>query len=323
MLKLLVFRDRLKAFYGKYSSFVIPAIRFLLALSAMAAMNSSLGYMKTLKSPWIVLVLSLISSVCPYGGICWLLSLFMLAHIFAVSLELALITAAFLLVVALLYYGFAPGDSYILIVTPLLFVLKIPYVVPILAGLAGALVSVIPMSCGVVIYYILQYVRTNAGPLTNGDSVDITQKYVQMLNGILLNRTMLLYIIAFAVALITVWMIRNLSFRDSWLVAVFAGAAAMLITFFIGAFLYNISLDLVSLAVGILAAGVIAFIYRFFVFNVDYSRTEYTQFEDDDYYYYVKAVPKITVSAPAPKVRKINTARRPKHAHAAEPAVKK
>ena len=123
MLKLLVFRDRLKAFYGKYSSFVIPAIRFLLALSAMAAMNAGLGYMKTLRSPGIDLVLALISSGCPYCGICWILALFMLAHVFAVSLELALITAAFLLVVALLYYGFAPGDSYILIVTPLLFVL--------------------------------------------------------------------------------------------------------------------------------------------------------------------------------------------------------
>ena len=47
-------------------------------------------------------------------------------------------------------------------------------------------------------------------------------------------------------------------------------------------------------------------IYQFFVFAVDYSRTEYTQFEDDDYYYYVKAVPKIAVSAPDVKVRRIN-----------------
>ena len=33
-------------------------------------------------------------------------------------------------------------------------------------------------------------------------------------------------------------------------------------------------------------------IIQFFVFSVDYSRTEHTQFEDDEYYYYVKAVPK-------------------------------
>ena len=41
------------------------------------------------------------------------------------------------------------------------------------------------------------------------------------------------------------------------------------------------------------------------VFAVDYTRTEYLQYEDDDYYYYVKAVPKLTVSAPDVKVQRI------------------
>ena len=40
---------------------------------------------------------------------------------------------------------------------------------------------------------------------------------------------------------------------------------------------------------------------------MDYSRTEKVQFEDDDYYYYVKAVPKMTVAAQTKTVKKINT----------------
>ena len=32
--------------------------------------------------------------------------------------------------------------------------------------------------------------------------------------------------------------------------------------------------------------------------TVDYSRTENVQFEDDEYYYYVKAIPKMSVEAP-------------------------
>ena len=42
---------------------------------------------------------------------------------------------------------------------------------------------------------------------------------------------------------------------------------------------------------------------------VDYSATEYTQFEDDDYYYYVKAIPKIKVTATDVKVKHINVKR--------------
>ena len=310
MLKLLVLREQLRAFYGKHSTAITAGIRFLTALVSMICLNSALGYMKVLKSPAIVLVLALISSVCPFGGICWILAFFMLAHIFAVSLELALITAAFLLVVALLYYGFAPGDSWIMILTPLLFVLKIPYVAPLLVGLAGALVSVIPLSCGVVVFHLLQYVRSNAGPLTNGESVDITQKYMQMLNGIIMNRTMILYILAFAAAAIVVWLIRNQAFNQAWTIAVIAGILVMLLVFFAGVFLYDVSLSLPSLLAGIAVSGLLAGVYRFFVFHVDYSRTEYTQFEDDEYFYYVKAVPKVTVTAPAPQVRKISTARK-------------
>ena len=41
-------------------------------------------------------------------------------------------------------------------------------------------------------------------------------------------------------------------------------------------------------------------------FNVDYNRTEIVQFEDDEYYYYVKAVPKNVVAAADKKVKKIN-----------------
>jgi hypothetical protein len=48
------------------------------------------------------------------------------------------------------------------------------------------------------------------------------------------------------------------------------------------------------------------------VFTVDYSRVEHVQFEDDDYYYYVKAIPKITVTTPEVSVKRIN-ARRSRH----------
>ena len=40
-------------------------------------------------------------------------------------------------------------------------------------------------------------------------------------------------------------------------------------------------------------------------FSVDYSRTERVQFEDDEYYYYVKAVPKVVVATPEKTVKHI------------------
>jgi hypothetical protein len=47
--------------------------------------------------------------------------------------------------------------------------------------------------------------------------------------------------------------------------------------------------------VGIVVSFLLAQVVRFFIFNMDYLRVENVQFEDDDYYYYVKAVPKVMV----------------------------
>ena len=41
-------------------------------------------------------------------------------------------------------------------------------------------------------------------------------------------------------------------------------------------------------------------------FSVDYARSERLQFEDDEYYYYVKAIPKVAVTTPEKTVKKIN-----------------
>ena len=78
---------------------------------------------------------------------------------------------------------------------------------------------------------------------------------------------------------------------------------------FVGDFMFNVSVPMGELLFGAVVSVGVAAIYTFFAFAVDYSRTEYLQYEDDDYHYYVKAVPKIVVSAPDVKVQKINARR--------------
>ena len=63
---------------------------------------------------------------------------------------------------------------------------------------------------------------------------------------------------------------------------------------------------MVLVAAGVVAAAVIGLILQFFFFNLDYTRTERVQFEDDEYYYYVKAVPKLYVANTEKKVQKFS-----------------
>ena len=287
-----------------------PLIRFCFALCMFLSLNANIGYMAKLKNPLVILLVCLISALLPYGAIVFLAGCLMMAHIYAVSLEMALIALVLILLVSILYYGFKPGDSVLMVLTPLAFLFHIPYVVPLLVGLGGSLASAIPVGCGVFMYYLLMYVKQNAGVLTTEASVDIVQRYSQILKSVLFNQTMLVMVAACGAGVIIVYLIRRLSMDYSWMVAIVAGSVAELLVIFVGYVVFGVSVEIVPLILGMIASAAIAAVYNFFIFSVDYTRTEYVQFEDDDYYYYVKAVPKMTVSTPDVKVQKISTRKR-------------
>ena len=309
MMALLEFREMLRSFYGKYDAVLTAVVKFAVSVTAFWMLNDSIGYMEKLKNPVVWLSMSLVCSFLPYSIISFLAGIVLVAHISSVSLELALILSLIFLMVAILYYGFQPGDGYLLLLTPLLFQFKIPYVIPLLVGLSGGLAGIVPVSCGVFVYYIIQYVKQNAGVLTNDAALDITQKYMQIIKNMMGNRVMVVMIIAFAAGILVVYLIRTLSVDYAWHIAIVAGAMTQLMVIFVGDFMFDVSVPMVEMLIGMIAAMILAAVYNFFVFAVDYSRTEYIQFQDDDYYYYVKAVPKITVSAPDVKVQKINSTR--------------
>ncbi len=118
---------------------------------------------------------------------------------------------------------------------------------------------------------------------------------------------MLAMIAASLVSVIVVYLIRRLSVDYAWIIAIVAGAVAHLAVVFIGDFVFDVSVPILQLLIGTLVSMAIAGILQFMIFSVDYTRTEYTQFEDDDYYYYVKAVPKMNNCRTRCEVQKINS----------------
>ena len=73
---------------------------------------------------------------------------------------------------------------------------------------------------------------------------------------------------------------------------------------------FDTKLSLVGAVLGTILAAAVAKVIEFFRFCVDYNRAEKVQFEDDEYYYYVKAIPKMTVAAQSKTVKKINMQRK-------------
>ena len=307
MLSLLIFKEKIRLIYGKYSMFILPIFKFALILVALILMNINIGYLDILKNPFFIFIIAIFCSVLPFSAISIILSIYLLSGIFSVSMDMFLLIGIYLLVIGILYYGFKPGNSYLIIVVPLLFTLKIPYVLPIVLGLGTGILAVIPLSAGIILYYLLLYVKNNIGTLTNGITSDLSVRYFQILNSILSNKIMYIMLLAFALSLVIVYLIHNLSINYSWEIAIVSGMVSLLLFIFMGEFIMNITLSIMELLFGLIISLVLAYVYKFFIFNIDYTRTEYTQFEDDEYYYYVKAVPKISIKFPDYKNEKINT----------------
>ncbi len=193
------------------------------------------------------------------------------------------------------------------LLTPLGCLWNIPFVAPLAAGLVGTPASAVSVGCGVIIYSILQYIAGSAATLSSMDAENAMQKYRYVVDGLLNNKTMLVMIVAFMVTVLIVYMLRRLSVNYSWSIAIVAGAIVAVAILLVGDLMFETNISIVSTIIGAVISAALVKLLQFFVFNVDYSRTEYVQFEDDEYYYYVKAVPKMMLAKPSKTVKKITS----------------
>lgn len=306
MTQLLVIREQLKKICGKYEVYLIPLGKFLAALITFLVINGSLGYMEKFAKFPIALILALLCSFLPVNFIIICGALLSLLHVYALSLECAAVVGVIYLLMFLLYFRFSPKDAFVVILTPICCVLQIPYAIPLALGLVGTPASVVSVSFGVVVYHVLKYINASANAFAAMDAEGMMGKFKYLIDGIVGNKEMFVMIAAFAITVILVYIVRRMNIDYAWTIAIIVGGLADILIILIGDLMYTTNISIIGLILGsALAFGVVKII-QFFVFNVDYARTERVQFEDDEYYYFVKAVPKITIATPEVKVKKVS-----------------
>lgn len=306
MTSLLVAKQYLKRFYGKFEVYLVPLWKFLLAFVSLMLINGKLGFMERIDKMTVVLIAALMCSFMPMNFIIIVAAAFVLLHVYTLSLECAVVVLAAFLLMFLIYFRFSPKDTVVVLLTPICFWMHIPYVIPIGMGLLGSPASAVSVACGTVVYYLIAYVNESTTTLISMEAEEITAKFRFIIDGMLDNRIMVVTAAVFAVTLILVYLIRRLSVDHSWTIAIVAGSLVNIMLLLVGDLMFDTNVAIGGVIFGTIVSALIAVVIQFFAFNVDYSRTEKVQFEDDEYYYYVKAVPKVTVSTPERKVKKIN-----------------
>ena len=308
MTTLLEIKERIRGFCSKYEVYLVPVIKSILAFATFFMIRSRLGYMTRLNSMTLMLVLALSCALLPVNMIVLFASVLVLLHLYSLSLAACAVSFLVMLVLFLLYFRFLPKKGFYAVLTPLAFIFHVPYVMPIAIGLLDENpVSVLAMICGGVMYYLLGGIAANASAIaemTEDDS--IITKFSEVLNQFVGNREMVAVLAIMVVAALIVWVIRRLAIDHAWTIAIATGCLLQFVSCLICDLQLKLPVNMLFVFLGVLASALVGLILQFFFFNLDYTRTERVQFEDDEYYYYVKAVPKLYVANTEKKVKKFS-----------------
>ena len=302
MTQLLVLREHLQKFYQKYAIFLNPLFRFVVGFIIFSSLNRMIGYNPDLNKLSVELILSVLGILMPGSVLLFVSAVFVVIHIFYVSRLLALVVAVSLVIFYFAYIKFVPKHAYVIFAIPITFSLNLVYGIPILLGLTMTPVAIVPITCGVGIYYLLQAVTSVVSTSTD-TSINIYHALLQQFADC---KEMYVMIIVFSLVSLIVYILRNRERDYAFEAAIIVGAVSNSILLLIMKYLLDIQIDMVSFFVGIILSAILVWLVQFMRLALNYASVENLQFEDEEYYYYVRAVPKMNVAAPSKRVKRIN-----------------
>lgn len=305
MMSLLIFKDKLREFCYKNDTVLVPIAKFILGLILFFSLNKLFGYSGLANNIVIVLGLSLLCALFSQGFFAIISGVVILLHLTSLSMDVALLFLGLYVFLYVLCLRFTPNYGYIIVLTAALFLLKVPYLVPIVVGMAVGLSGVFAMVTGIVIYYFSLAAGEVSIMLSTKSGDETFQPFSYIITDLIENKEFLLTVIVFCVVLAVFYLVYRLSVSYSWYIAIAVAVVVSVLSFLIGGTVLDYEIAIGSVLLSNILAGLLAVAVQFFKGVVDYSRTELVQFEDDDYYYYVKAVPKIKVSEEKINIKKI------------------
>ena len=306
MVKIFELRPLLRSYYQKCQMIVDPLIKFVAAFVTFTMINRTIGYNLKLEKTVVVLLVSLLCAFTPSSILVFFAMAFVIFHVASASPFMALFAALIFVVLYCFFLRFAPQYGYVVVAIPILSTLHAPYLVPILMGLVANPITILPSACGVIVYYMLQILQEHTVVSDSMALDDILPFYTEVFEALLACKDILIVSGVFAVVIIVVYAVRKLKMEYAAELAILAGGVVNVFGFLICDLRFDSRVTLGSMIGGTLISVAVAFIALFFKRVLDYTAVENVQFEDDDYYYYVKAVPKIEIGVAQRTVEQIN-----------------
>ncbi len=304
MSELLTIRNNIRNFFRKFDEITIPLIRFVGSLIMFNTIKNLFGYSDLFDQGGIIFLLALICSLVPNGVVVFLGGIVILLNVASVGTELALAFGVLYIVIFCTYMRMFPDCSWILALVPVLYTLHLEFATPVIVVIFAGLPGIIPAAFGVLIYYFANATKEIHNISTTKENDVNVFSYI--VDNVLKNKEILLTILVFALIIAIGYVIYRLNIDYAFYIGIAVSGVLSIICFPIcGAILKVDGPGMGSVIIGSLVGIIVGAIAQFFKGIFDYAHKESVQFEDDEFYYYVKAVPKYDVPAKNKVVKKI------------------
>ena len=300
--KLLEIRGIARLYFQKYQLIIEPVFRFIISYLAFHTINETLAYNKTVASPVIELGLAAVGAFLPPVVLILLCAMVAILQVYSASPILAALVLVIFAVLYCFIARFSGKFGYAVVAIPVLYAFKIPYLIPLLLGMIATPMAIFPTISGVVVYYVFQVIA-EASVRQDITSLDATLAlYIDVVNNLFKNKEMFVTAGIFAVVIVVMWLVRKMRFEFVFELTIVLGGLVNILGFLLADLQMDINVGNGGVIFGTIASMLIVMIAQFFRMVLNYMSVEHVQFEDDDYYYYVKAVPKIDVAMLQKKV---------------------
>jgi hypothetical protein len=292
--------------YKRNEKWINPAIKFVIGLIIFGSI-STLGAPNKLSSFPSIILLSILTVVLPISLVSFLAIVMLVMQLMFVSVEVAAIVGIALICIQLFYIRVFPKESILIFLILLAYCLKVPYCAIFIGAIFFGFSSIVPVAIGTFLWYCIPIVQnTLLGGGTAIASVGsagllaiptaFAQAYTTILMELSNNQTWIISIIIFAMVIAIVHIVAQLEVNYSVYLAVVVGSVVNIIGFILASVVASSSVGIIGVIIFTLFSAIIVAVVQFFTRVLDYSSPERVQFEDEEFYYYVKVIPKVLVS---------------------------
>ncbi len=304
MAKFIRTRGRIRSFYGRHEILLNRLSNGLFSLLILLVLSHDFGFAKILSHAWIVPAIAILCAFLPVSGAALVIQIYLLIQMLSLSFGVAAtLVVMFAFSYALCAAYQARKMNYFVGVTAWQR-LHVPYLASMQAALLGGVQEITTVICGAVISFYMKEVYDNAGLLKSG--AEALSPIDLLKDNLFGNSLFYTYVVAMAALFIVVYTIRTMNIHYAWIIAVISGIVVEFILMLSGYLFIGQKGRIPELIVANAITFVVGLVTNYIVMDLDYTRVERVQFEDDEYYYYVTAVPKIHLEEEQKKVKKLS-----------------